>query len=67
MVFDPKRKHKISAQTHHMRVDYSMFEGIEVTGMPDIVISRGEVIVQGDKFLGRTGRGQFVRRAAYGS
>jgi len=43
-----------------------MFEGIEVTGMPDTVISRGEVIVQGDKFLGRSGRGQFMRRAAYG-
>ncbi|HEY6935896.1 MAG TPA: dihydropyrimidinase [Terriglobales bacterium] len=66
VVFDPKRKHKISAKTHHMRVDYSMFEGIEVTGMPDTVMSRGEVIVQGEKFLGRAGRGQFVRRAAYG-
>src|SRR5579872_3491375 len=66
VIFDSKRKHKISAKTHHMRVDYSMFEGIEVTGMPDTVISRGEVIVQGDKFLGRSGRGQFMRRAAYG-
>jgi dihydropyrimidinase len=66
VVFDPKRKHKISAKTHHMRVDYSMFEGIEVTGMPDTVISRGEVIVQGEKFLGRSGRGQFIKRAAYG-
>jgi dihydropyrimidinase len=65
VIFDSKRKHKISAKTHHMRVDYSMFEGIEVTGMPDTVISRGEVIVQGDKFLGRAGRGQFVKRARY--
>jgi dihydropyrimidinase len=66
VIFDPKRKHKISARTHHMRVDYSMFEGIEVTGMPEVVMSRGEMIVQNDKFLGRTGRGQFMRRAAYG-
>ncbi len=66
VIFDPKRKHKISAKTHHMRVDYSMFEGIEVTGVPEVVISRGEVIVQNDKFLGRPGRGQFRRRAAYG-
>jgi dihydropyrimidinase len=66
VIFDPQRKHKISAKTHHMRVDYSMFEGIEVTGMPHTVISRGEVIVQGDKFLGRAGRGQFIKRAAYG-
>lgn len=66
VIFDPKRKHKISAKTHHMRVDYSMFEGIEVTGVPEVVISRGEVIVHNDKFLGRPGRGQFRRRAAYG-
>ncbi|MGE5203968.1 MAG: dihydropyrimidinase [Chlamydiota bacterium] len=66
VIFDPQRKHKISAKTHHMRVDYSMFEGIEVTGMPETVISRGDIIMQNDKFLGRAGRGQFVRRAAYG-
>ncbi len=48
-----------------MRVDYSMFEGIEVTGMPDVVLSRGQVIVEGDKFLGRAGAGEFVRRATY--
>ena len=53
VIFDPNRKHTISAKTHHMRVDYSMFEGIEVTGMPDVVLSRGRVIVEGDKFLGR--------------
>ncbi|MBV8053535.1 MAG: hypothetical protein JOZ80_20270 [Acidobacteriaceae bacterium] len=42
-----------------------MFEGITVTGMPHIVISRGEVMIEGDKFLGRPGRGQFVKRATY--
>jgi len=65
VIFDPKRKHTISAKTHHMRVDYSMFEGIEVTGMPDAVLSRGNVVVEGDKFLGRAGQGQFLRRATY--
>jgi len=40
----PTAKHTISAKTHHMRVDYSMFEGIQVTGMPDIVLSRGRVV-----------------------
>jgi len=65
VVFDPKRKHKISAKTHHMRVDYSMFEGIEVTGMPDVVLSRGKVVVEGEKFLGRAGQGEFLRRATY--
>ncbi len=67
VIFDPKRKHIISAKTHHMRVDYSMFEGIEVTGMPDVVLSRGRVVVEGDKFLGRAGQGEFLRRATYAS
>ncbi len=65
VIFDPKRKSTISAKTHHMRVDYSMFEGIEVTGMPDVVLSRGRVVVEGDKFLGRAGQGQFLRRSTY--
>jgi dihydropyrimidinase len=65
VIFDPKRKHTISAKTHHMRVDYSMFEGIQVTGMPDIVLSRGQVVVDGDKFLGRAGQGEFLKRATY--
>src|ERR1700677_4407386 len=65
VIFDPDRKHTISAKTHHMRVDYSMFEGIQVTGMPDVVLSRGRVVVEGDKFLGHAGAGEFLRRATY--
>jgi dihydropyrimidinase len=65
VIFDPKRKHTISAKTHHMRVDYSMFEGMEVTGMSDVVLSRGRVVVDRDKFLGRAGQGEFLRRSTY--
>lgn len=65
VIFDPKRKHTISATTHHMRVDYSMFEGIQVTGMPDVVLSQGRVVVDGEKFLGRAGQGEFLRRSTY--
>jgi dihydropyrimidinase len=65
VVFDPNRKHTISAKTHHMRVDYSMFEGITVTGMPDMVMSRGRVLVEGDQFHGKAGSGNFLKRAAY--
>src|SRR6201981_3592176 len=65
VIFDPNRKHTISAKTHHMRVDYSMFEGIQVTGMPDVVLSRGQVVVVGDKFLGRVGAGEFIKRSTY--
>src|SRR5450432_1116054 len=65
VIFDPKRKHTISAATHHMRVDYSMFEGIQVTGMADVVLSRGRVVVDGDTFRGKAGAGEFLRRATY--
>ena len=65
VVFDPNREHTISAKTHHMRVDYSMFEGITVKGMPDVVLSRGRVLVQDGKFHGKAGGGQFVKRATY--
>ena len=65
VIFDPNRKHTISAKTHHMRVDYSMFEGIQVSGMPSTVFSRGRVVVDEDKFLGRAGAGEFVKRSTY--
>ncbi|HET9409767.1 MAG TPA: dihydropyrimidinase [Candidatus Sulfotelmatobacter sp.] len=65
VIFNPTRKHTISAKTHHMRVDYSMFEGIEVTGMPDVVMSRGQVVVENDQFHGRAGAGNFIKRAEY--
>ena len=66
VIWDPQKEHIISARTHHMRVDYSMFEGFRVTGNARMVLSRGEVIVDGDQYLGRAGRGQFLKRAAHG-
>jgi dihydropyrimidinase len=65
VIFDPQREHIISATTHHMRVDYSMFEGIKVKGMPDVVLSRGRVLVENDRFQGRPGGGEFLKRATY--
>jgi dihydropyrimidinase len=65
VIFDPNKKHTISAKTHHMRVDYSMFEGIEVTGMPEVVLSRGRVVIDRDEFMGRAGQGNFLKRALH--
>jgi len=65
VVFDPTRKHTISVNNHHMRVDYSMFEGITVTGMPDVVLSRGRVLVDGETFDGKPGSGEFIKRSEY--
>jgi dihydropyrimidinase len=66
VVWDPKAEHLISAKTHHMRVDYSMFEGFRVTGNARQVFSRGELIVDKGQYIGRSGRGQYLRRAARG-
>jgi dihydropyrimidinase len=66
VIWDPKARLTISAQTHHMRVDYSMFEGFEVEGNARTVISRGEVIVDRGQWLGKAGRGNYLRRAARG-
>jgi len=65
VIWDPQLEHVISAQTHHMRVDYSMFEGYKAKGNAETVISRGEIIVQKGRFLGAAGRGQFVKRDTY--
>ena len=63
VIYDPNRKRKISARTHHMNVDYSCYEGREVQGASDVVLSRGGVIVRDGKFSGRKGHGRFVKRA----
>ncbi len=62
VVYDPDATHVISAATHHMRVDYSLFEGLEVTGQVETVLSRGEVVIDKGTFTGRTGRGRFLER-----
>jgi len=62
VIWDPNAYHTISADTHHMQVDYNLYEGMVVSGKPRQVISRGEVIVDGNTFLGKPGRGQHLVR-----
>jgi dihydropyrimidinase len=66
VLWDPGVEHTISAKTHHMRVDYSMFEGFRVRGNARDVYSRGELIVSQGKFIGKPGRGNYLRREARG-
>jgi dihydropyrimidinase len=63
VVFDPNRTQTLSAATLHMKVDYNPYEGREVTGVSDTVISRGRIIVEGGKFTGRAGGGSFMKRS----
>ena len=59
----PGRSTRISVETHHMNMDYSAWEGYEIAGRVDTVISRGEVLVDDGNYHGRKGRGQFLRAA----
>ncbi len=65
VVFDPDRQETLSAKTHHMRVDYSMFEGIRVKGAARHVMSRGRLVIENGKFVGRAGAGSFIKRQRY--
>jgi dihydropyrimidinase len=62
VVFDPDRETTVSAATHHMNVDYSLYEGWPVTGVVETVLLRGRRIVDGGRFVGAAGGGAFVPR-----
>ncbi len=62
VVFDPEKKFKLGVKTLHMRCDYNPYEGREVTGATDTVISRGKVIIDAGKFTGKAGAGSFLKR-----
>ena len=67
VVFDPERRHTLSAATHHSKVDYNLYEGTEVTGAVDLVLLRGQVLVDGDELVAKPGVGRFVQRARFGA
>jgi dihydropyrimidinase len=62
VVFDPERRTTLSAKTLHMNVDYNPYEGREVVGGAEVVLSRGQVVVEGGRFVGRKGAGTFIKR-----
>jgi dihydropyrimidinase len=62
VIFDPDEEMTISAKTHHMRVDYSCYEGMKVRGVTKTVLSRGEVVIDEGKYVGRAGHGSFLKR-----
>src|SRR3954451_11517878 len=66
VVFDPEKKVTISAATHHSRIDYNLYEGTEVVGSPEIVLLRGNVLVDGDQLVAPPGIGQYIARARFG-
>jgi dihydropyrimidinase len=66
VVFDPTKESTLSVETHHTTCDYSLYEGMEITGLPELVLIRGEVVVEGDDLVAKPGHGQFIKRARFG-
>ncbi len=66
VVWDQEKELTISAKSHHSNVNYNLFEGTKVTGAPEVVMVRGQVIVENDDLVGKPGDGQFVKRAKFG-
>ena len=65
VLWDANKEETISAKSHHMRVDYSMFEGIKIKGAPRQVLIGGRVVIDNGKFVGKPGSGRFLKRQTY--
>jgi dihydropyrimidinase len=66
VVFDPERRLTITAANQHSKTDYNLYEGTEVMGSPEVVLLRGNVLVEGDELVASPGIGQYVPRARFG-
>jgi dihydropyrimidinase len=65
VIFDPNREETLSAATHHMKVDYSAYEGMHVRGVTKTVLARGRVIIDDGEYVGKPGDGQFLKRGTF--
>ncbi len=62
VIWDPARELTLSQKTLHQNVDYTLYEGMTVTGVPSTVLLRGKVIVDQREFVGTSGFGRYVHR-----
>ena len=62
VVFDPDKRATLGVKTLHMKVDYNPYQGRTVHGAPSTVVANGNVIIEGDKFVGKKGNGRFLKR-----
>ncbi|MGH2516238.1 MAG: dihydropyrimidinase, partial [Ktedonobacterales bacterium] len=67
VVWDPEATHTLGAKSSHQRTDYNLYEGMEVTGVPSVVLSRGRVLVQDGQWKGEQGAGRFIHRQRFGA
>ena len=66
VIWDPEATHTLSVRSSHQNTDYNLFEGMKLTGMPSVVLSRGRVVVHGGEWKGERGAGRFVARQRVG-
>src|SRR5271165_5634048 len=62
VVYDPGAHQTISAATHHMNVDYSVYEGMSITGRAETVLSRGTVVIDNGHYAGEKRHGRYLER-----
>jgi dihydropyrimidinase len=63
VVFDPERTMTLGVKALHMNVDYNPYEGREVTGVTDTVLSRGRIVIDAGVYTGKAGAGSFLKRS----
>jgi dihydropyrimidinase len=63
VIFDPEKTIRLGVNTLHMNVDYNPYEGRDVTGVTDTVISRGRIVIDAGAFTGKAGAGAFLKRS----
>ncbi len=62
VLYDPEASWTISVENHHMNMDYSAYEGFEIQGRVDTVLSRGKVVIENEQYLGTKGDGKYLQR-----
>jgi dihydropyrimidinase len=62
VIYDPQARHTLSVQTHHMNVDYSAYEGWELTGQVVTTLSRGSIVIEDGEYKGTASHGTFLAR-----
>ena len=62
VIMDPAEQHTLSAKTHHMNVDYSGYEGWNITGKVKTVLLRGKIAIDNNKCFVEKGYGKFIKR-----
>ncbi len=65
VLLDPNKRVRLSVDNLHSNIDYSIYEDVTVTGYPVLTVSRGEIVYEDGQFIGKRGKGQFVKGKAF--